>query len=130
MRLTAAALALAGATLLAGCGEKKPYDGATVDKFNGQVVHNGKPVAFAANEKAELKLILQSKPESFGIPLRPDGGFEIGWMPVGKYSATLVRTRTEGGKKSAPAVYNVPDGLTITEGQTEYKVELGPGYKP
>lgn len=131
MRPIVGALALAGLFALAGCGDKKGgFDGPTVDKFNGQVLHNGKAVAFAPNEVAELKLILQTKPESFGIPLRADGTFEIGWMPIGKYSATLIRTRTEGGKKSAPLMHNVPNGLTIQEGQTQYQVELGPDYKP
>jgi hypothetical protein len=131
MKQAIGALGCALALALTGCGEKKGgFDGPTVDKFNGKVVQNGKAVSFAATETAELKLILQAKPESFGVPIKSDGTFQIGWMPIGKYSAQLIRVRAEGGKKSAPMVYNVPNGLTIAEGQTEYAVELGPDYKP
>jgi hypothetical protein len=125
-----AALAAAAVGLTAaGCGPSKPFDGPTVDAFNGKVVHNGKPVSFPADEKVELKLF-HEKGESFGIPIQPDGSFQIGWMPIGKYTATLLRDKHEGGKKSAPGMYSVPGGLTITDGQTEYTIELGKGWKP
>ena len=112
---------------LTGCGPSKPFDGPTVDAFNGQVVHDGKPVAFPAEEKVQLKMF-HEKAESFGIPIKPDGTFNIGWMPIGKYSVTLIRAKAN--VKGGPSMYNVPGGLTIQEGQTEYKVELCNNWKP
>ena len=79
-------------------------------------------------EEVSLKLF-HEKGQSFGIPLKPDGTFQIGWMPVGKYSVTLIRDKHEGGKKEAPNMYNVPGGLTIQDGQTDYSVDLGKSWK-
>lgn len=110
-----------------GCTMSKPFDGPTVDKFNGRVVSDGKPVTFGADEKVQLKLF-HEKGESFGIPLQSDGSFKIGWMPIGKYTATLIRDRADSGKKGGQVNHNVPGGLTIAEGQTEYVVELGKGW--
>jgi hypothetical protein len=31
--------------------------------------------------------------------------------------------------RGAPTNYSVPGGFTITEGQTEYTIELGKGFK-
>jgi hypothetical protein len=131
MRTCCASLFLVAAGLFAtGCGGGKSFDGPTVDKFNGKLAHDGKSVAFPAGETVQLKMVFQQKPESFGIPIKEDGTFQIGWMPIGKYSATLIRQKNEGGKKAAPIMYNVPDGVTIAEGQTEYTIELGKNWKP
>src|SRR5579871_4916479 len=110
--------------VLAGCSSKS-FDGPTVDSFTGRVVKEGKPVSFPPGESVQLKLI-HEKSQSFGIPLGTDGSFKIGWMPIGKYSAILIRQK-EGGK-GGPNMYNVPGGLEIKEGMTEYEVELGKGW--
>jgi hypothetical protein len=128
MRLVSTVLlSLALGLLGAGCGEKKSFDGPTVEAFTGRVVKDGKPVAFPAGESVQLKLI-HEKAQSFGIPLAADGAFKIGWMPIGKYSAILIRQK-DGGK-GGPNMYNVPGGFEIVDGKTEYEVELGKTWKP
>ena len=111
-----------------GCAQK-PFQGKTVDKFVGKVTHNGNPVSFPAEQMAELKLFHESG-QQFGIPIKEDGTFDIGWMPVGKYAAML--ERRQGAKAKGPGIsrYGVPDGMIIEEGKTEYVVELGKGFKP
>ena len=103
-----ATLTVALALLAAGCGSKS-FDGPTVDAFTGRVVKDGKPVSFPAGETVQLKVI-HEKAQSFGIPLADDGSFKIGWMPIGKYSAILIRQK-EGGK-GGPNMYNVPGGIS------------------
>lgn len=109
-----------------GCGPQKPFEGPTVAAFNGKVVQDGKQVAFPEGEKVSLKLF-HEKGQSFGIPINTDGSFKIGEMPVGKYSAQLLRDKPVA--KGPPSMYTVPGGLTIAEGQTEYTVELGKNWK-
>src|SRR5262245_1067937 len=112
----------------AGCERRSTYDGPKVDQFQGKLVQAGKPVSFPADEKVQLKLF-HEKGQSFNIPINLDGTFSIGWMPIGKYSATLIREKEGQGKGSA-SQYGVPDGLTISDGQTAYTIELGKGWKP
>ena len=113
-----------------GCIDKRGgYEGPTVDAFHGKVTHNGNPVQFAENE-AQLTLY-HEKGQQFGIPLKADGTFEIGWMPIGKYAVMLERTAQTPMTKGPPkTMYNVPDGLTIEEGKTDYVIELGNGFQP
>ena len=113
--------------VLTGCS-KKPFDGPTVEGVNGRVTQNGKPVSLANPEEVSLKVIHHEKASSFGIPLKADGTFDIGWMPIGQYSAIVTRPPKDG--KGGPRVYTVPEGFSIQEGQTEYTIELGPGFKP
>jgi hypothetical protein len=120
-------LAVTLGLLSIGCGEKK-FDGPTVDAFTGRVVSDGKPITLPAGENVQLKAIHAEKAQSFGIPLQQDGSFKIGWMPIGKYSAMLVRQK-EGGK-GAGNMYNIPGGFEIVDGKTEYQIELGKGWKP
>jgi hypothetical protein len=120
-----------GLGLLAGCGEPvAKFEGPTVKEFTGKLVHNGKPVSFQGDKSVTLK-VFHEKGQSFGIPIKPDGSFQIGWMPTGKYSASLIREKSvAGGKASAPNMYGLPgDALIISDGQTEYTIELGKGYK-
>jgi hypothetical protein len=114
-----------------GCRNNKGgYEGPTVDAFHGKVTHNGNPVKFEENDEVQLSLY-HEKGQQFGIPLKADGTFEIGWMPTGKYAAMLERTTQNPAKRGAQKTrYNVPDGLTVTEGTTEYTIELGKGWKP
>ena len=87
------------------------------------------PVQFAENE-AKLAVFHESG-RQFGIPLKPDGTFQIGWMPIGKYSMMLERTSQNPAKKGPQkTMHNVPDGLTIEEGKKDYVIELGKGFKP
>ena len=114
-----------------GCGgdNKKNFDGPTVDAFHGKVTYNGSPVTFAENE-AQLKLF-HEKGQQFGIPLQPDGTFVIGWMPTGKYAIRFERTKQDPAKRGPQkTMYNVPDGLTIEDGKTDYVIELGKDFKP
>lgn len=119
-------LALGLGLVGAGCGPRKAFDGPTVDAFTGRVTHNGQPVSLPEGQ-AQLALF-HEKGQSFNIPLQPDGSFKIGWMPIGKYSAML--NRPPKGAKGAPTRYQVPGGLEIQDGKTDYTVELGKGYKP
>jgi hypothetical protein len=114
--------------VVVGCGPRKSFDGPTVDAFTGRLTHDGRPVTFTEGETVSLDVYHETG-RHFGIPIQSDGSFKIGWMPIGKYSATLMRGKTEG--RGPPASrYNVPGGLTIEEGKTEYAIELGKGWKP
>jgi hypothetical protein len=120
-------VALIFALLSGGVGcSKKEFDGPTVDAFNGRLVQDGQPVSFPADERVLLELF-HEKAQSFKIPIQSDGTFQIGWMPIGKYSATLLREKP--GAKGAPSRFTVPGGLTIADGQTQYQIELGKGWK-
>jgi len=112
---------------LAGCA-KKQFDGPTVDAFNGKLTQDGKPLAFAPGDDVILQVIHHETGKQFGIPIKPDGTFQIGWMPIGKYSAILKR-EPRAGTRGGPKMYNVPDGFEIKDGQTEYTIELGKGFK-
>lgn len=119
-----------GLAVLPGCNtnSKGGYTGPTVDAFHGKVTHNGNPVKFAENE-ASLNLF-HEKGQQFGIPLKTDGTFEIGWMPIGKYAVMLERV-SQGAQKGPPkTMQNVQGGLTIEEGKKDYVIELGNGFKP
>ena len=113
-----------------GCTRNRGgYDGPTVGAFHGKVTHNGNPVKFAENE-AQLTLY-HEKGQQFGIPLKTDGTFEIGWMPIGKYAIMLERINQNPATKGPPkTMYSVPDGLTIEEGKKDYVIELGKNFKP
>ena len=114
-----------------GCttDRKGGHVGPTVDAFHGKVTHDGKPVTFAEDE-AQLKL-MHEKGQQFGIPLKADGTFEIGWMPIGKYAVMLERVPQNPVEKGPPKImHNVQGGLTIEEGKTVYVIELGKDFKP
>jgi hypothetical protein len=127
-RLTGSLVIVVVGLVAAGCA-KKPFDGPTVDAFNGKLTADGKPVVFSPGENVILQVIHHDSGKQFGIPIKPDGTFQIGWMPIGKYSAMLRREPRAGGK-GGPNIYNVPDGFSIQDGQTEYSIELGKGFKP
>ena len=122
----------------AGCsgGAKKYYDGPTVEAFSGQVVQDGKPVSFPEDEEVRVHCVViegEGIGKSFGVPIKPDGTFSIGWMPIGKMTLRLDRSpkdpaQTKGGP---PNRYSIPGGLTIEQGKTTgYIIELGKGWKP
>jgi hypothetical protein len=125
MRGCVALLLLLG---LSGCGSKKSFDGPTVDAFIGRLTRNGQPVTFPETEKVRLEVFHETG-QSFLIPIQPDGSFKIGWMPIGKYSAALLRGNKDA--KGPPAKrHNIPGGLQIEDGKTEYTIELGKSYQP
>jgi hypothetical protein len=124
--LCGVALTLGLGLAVAGCGPRKPFDGPTVDAFTGRLTHGGKPLTVPESEKVTLTLI-HEKGQSFIIPIQPDGSFQIGWMPIGKYSALLNR---ESDKDRAPRKYRVPGGMAIEAGKTEYTIELGKAWQP
>lgn len=110
-----------------GCERKSTYDGPTVEKFGGRVLANGKAVHFPDGETVQLK-VFHEKGQSFNVPVKSDGTFDVGWMPTGKYSASLLRLKS--GQKGQPNQFGVPGGLTIENAQAEHKVDLGPNWKP
>jgi hypothetical protein len=113
-----------------GCTKNRGgYEGPTVDAFHGKVTHNGNPVKFAEDEEVQLS-VFHEKGQQFGIPLKADGTFEIGWMPTGKYSVMLERIAQNPAKGATKTRYSVPDGLTIEEGKKDYVIELGKNFKP
>jgi len=115
--------------VVVGCAPPKSYTGKTVDKFVGKVTHNGEPVNFPADQQAIIKVYHESG-KQWSIRLKEDGTFDIGWMPVGKYSVML--ERRQNAKQKGPGIsrYDVPGGLTIEEEKTDYVIELGKGFKP
>jgi hypothetical protein len=124
-------LVLAVSAVAYGCA-RKPFHGPTVDAFNGRLTRKGEPVSFPEKEKPILK-VFHEKGKSFGIPIEPDGTFQIGWMPIGKYSAMLIRENKASADRRGPpqTMYHVPNGFAIEEGKTEYLIiELGPDWKP
>ncbi len=112
-----------------GCTSKSQFDGPMVEAFTGRLTHNGKPVSFPEGETVSLTLF-HEKGQSLGIPLQSDGSWKIGWMPVGKFSVLLNQPPKGGAGKGPPGKYNVPGGLTIEEGKTDYTIELGKDWKP
>jgi hypothetical protein len=131
------------ALITAGCGPPRAdiaEHGPTVPSFTGRLVQDGKPVSFPSEDKVRVE-VFHEKGRRFGIPIQPDGTFKIGWMPIGKYSAMLVRNKPaskgpiapEEGKTRLPRAaggYQIPDGFTIQEGKTDYTIELGPEWNP
>ena len=119
--------------LIAGCGGGSDY-GPTIDEFHGKLTAKGQPVSFPEDERVLLQLFFVEKGENFGIPIQPDGTFDIGWMPIGKYTAVLERRKAISGDPKGPLGmpknYPIAQGLTIVDGQTEYTVELGARWKP
>jgi hypothetical protein len=116
-------------TPLLGCEppKVKEFDGPTVDKFVGKLVHEGKPVQFPEDEVVTLQLMLLQNHRVFGIPIKSDGSFDIGWMPIGKYAAILER-RKDGGMR--PDKQTVTADFRIEKGKTEYTIDLGANWKP
>ena len=114
--------------LATGCQEV-PFDGPTVDNFDGQLLSEGKPVSFSDGEVVKMLLIHKGSAERFLIPIKRDGSFDIGWMPIGEYLCSLNR-KPAGAEpwqvevKSKP----IPGGLQIEEGKTEYEIELGENF--
>jgi hypothetical protein len=121
----------------AGCsyGPKPYYDGPKVGSFSGQVVQNGQPVTFPEDEEVLVYctgIEGQAIGKNFGVPIKPDGTFSMGWMPLGKMSTRLERSPKDPAKTKPgpPNRYSIPGGLTIEQGKTSgYVIELGPRWK-
>jgi hypothetical protein len=124
---TLATLAVILGWTVVGCGPPKAkFEGPTIPAFNGRVVADGKPVTFPEGDDLFVK-VYHEKGESFNIPVKSDGTFNIGWMPIGRYSAALMRKNKAG--KGGPGRYGIAD-FTVVAGQTEYVLELGKNFKP
>lgn len=119
--------------LFAGCEPKSEITGPTVTQFSGKVLIDGKPVAIKPGDRVVL-LLIDKMGQSYGIPINEDATFSVGKMPISKYSVQVrvdpAPVKSDKGSKSAPQrIANVPAGFEILEGQTEYTVELGKGFK-
>ncbi len=127
MRLLVCALLLAGFVLPAiGCGHGKEFDGPTVPHFTGKVVSNGKQITVPEGEHLVLQLRHESH-HNYGIEIHPDGTFEIGWMPIGRY--TVIAERSKPNQKGPAAKLGVPGSFIVTDGKTEYTIDLGKAWK-
>lgn len=124
--LAAGALCLA---MVMGCPSSsgRPKDVPTVDKFEGKVLHNGEPWVFSGQGRPVLDLRHNETAEGFGVPIKEDGSFAIGWMPTGKYSAKLIVN--EAANADGVFIYQLKEPFEIKDGLTEYTVELGPDFK-
>ena len=118
-------LALSALTVTVGCSGD--FDGPTVDAFRGQLVSEGQPVSFAADENVKLVLIHKGSSDRFNIPIKADGTFEIGWMPIGEYLGSLDLKQGEAAKpwEFQSTFKAIPTGFRIEEGKTEYEIEIG-----
>ena len=130
MRTMCGLVVIIGVALgLAGCGDndKQKY----IKTFTGQLTQDGKPVTFPEGQETSLFVVHEGGRLSGGVPIKPDGSFNIGKMPVGKYGLVLERSGATPGGKGGPSrsKYTVPGGLTLEEGKTEYTVELGKDFK-
>ena len=123
-------LVLALVLLSAGCRKREKFDGPTVDAFHGQLLSDGKPVSFSADEVVKINLIHKDSAERFGIPIKADGSFEIGWMPIGDYMCSLERKKGGSERQGQFESTSKPisGGLRIEEGKTEYEIELGENF--
>jgi hypothetical protein len=104
---------LIGALVLvaAGCGSNRPkyYDGPTVEAFSGQLTQDGKPVTFPEDEEVIVRFTTLEGAKTFGVPIKSDGTFSIGWMPVGKMAARLERGPKDPAKQTGPPRgYDIP----------------------
>ncbi len=112
----------------AGCAKSDKPAGPVVDSFTGSVVADGKPVSFPPADQVEI-MLFSDKGSQMRVPIGPDGTFKLGWMPVGKHTATLTRMKSVEGKKGGQTTHTIPGGLDIVEGKTGYTIELGKGFK-
>jgi hypothetical protein len=58
-------------------------------------VQDEKPVTFPEDEEIRIQCALtegEGIGKSFGVPIKPDGTFSIGWMPLGKIALRLERS--------------------------------------
>lgn len=111
------------------CGCSEPYKEPTIKEFNGRLTHSGESVSFPEDEKVVLRLVFHKNGEHFGIPIRADGTFKIGWMPIGEFSGELERTGKKRSSQGLPvSKHQLPAGLEIAAGQTEYVIDLGDDF--
>ena len=118
---------------LSGCQGRYEFEGPKVDNFDGQLTTGESPVEFEEGQKVVLRMVFLEDGQSFGIPIKSDGSFDIGWMPIGKYSAILEYDKANKSSKGASSRvirHNVPEGFEVVEGQTQYTIDLGTNFKP
>jgi hypothetical protein len=115
---------------IGGC-TKRPFEGPTVEAFDGRIVQEGKQVSPSKGERVVIRLMQHGTGEQFGIPISPQGTFNIGEMPVGTFSVVLERTppMTNGGAAQPRQEIAIDDPFKIEEGQTQYDIELGKAWR-
>jgi hypothetical protein len=138
MRVLLSFILIAGLVWTAvGCGSgaKPYYDGPKIPAFSGQVVQDGKPVTFPEDEEVRVHCtVIEGEfiGKSFGVKIKPDGTFSMGWMPLGKMALRLERSPKDPAKTTGgpPSRYSIPGGLTTEKGKTTgYTIELGKDWK-
>jgi hypothetical protein len=111
-----------------GCGNKE-FSGPKVDKFTGKVTAGGKQITIPADYEVTINLQMDGVPgKSFGIPVKPDGTWQITWMPTGAYIVTVEKTNLKA-TKGAPDKRVVPEKFNVEAGKTEYSIDLGKNWK-
>jgi hypothetical protein len=138
MRVLFGSILMAGLVWTAvGCsyGPKPYYSGPKVSSFSGQVLQDGKPIALPEDEEVVVQFrVLEGEAigKEFGVPLKSDGTFSIGWMPLGKMAMKMERTPKDPAKRSPgpPRAYSIPGTLATEQGKTSgYTIELGKNWK-
>lgn len=71
-----------------GCQASYDYPGPKIDKFEGQLTAGGEPVQFEEGQKVVLRLVFHENGESYGVPIKPDGTFNIGGCRSGNIPRT------------------------------------------
>jgi hypothetical protein len=138
MRVPFSLILMVGSVGLAvGCGygPKPYYEGPKVSSFSGRVVQDGKPVTFPDSEEVRVVFTViegDSMGKNFGVAIKPDGSFSIGWMPIGKMAMRLEREPKDVSKSVGGGLsrYSIPGTLITEEGKTAgYTIELGKSWK-
>jgi hypothetical protein len=114
-----------------GCGPEKvqrEYTGPVIEKFSGRLVRDGKPIEFPKEELVTLQMLFTKNGSMMGIPIKADGTFEIGWMPIGCYHLILERQAPEPTAQARKAV--VPNEFYISRGKEVYNIEMGEAFQP
>lgn len=125
MRLRFCAVLMLALTATAfGCNSRE-YSGPTVEKFTGTVTHNGKQITLKPEERLTIQMRHESG-QTFGIPIQPNGTFEIGWMPLGHYD--LIAEKHKDGQRGGPSKTGV-GSFQVMNGKTDYTIELGKSWK-
>ncbi len=114
------------------CNKIEETYGPTIDAFVGQLTREGKPITIPEGERVVLRVTQLETGRIFGILIKNDGTFDVGWMPIGRYSLVLERPQADDGRGIKMPINQIPlsDPLEIVEGQTEYTIELGEAWKP
>lgn len=123
VRFCALLMAMIAASVF-GCNSRE-YSGPTVEKFTGTITANGKQITVKPGEHLTIQMRHESG-QTFGIPIKEDGTFEIGWMPLGHYD--LITEKYKDGQRGGPSKVGVGP-FQVTNDRTEYTIDLGKRWK-